>query len=402
MRGSVALLAGEPGVGKSTLALQMLCGVVQGAGVGLLISAEESPTQVAMRAARLGPGSEGILIAPESSLGGALAVLEEAKPELAVVDSIQTIYDTDLAGGPGSPVQVRECVARLVRAAKDMGSTLLLIGHVTKDGTVAGPKSVEHLVDVVLTFEGEAGGSVRVLRSAKNRFGPCPEVAFFEMTEGGLVCLSDVSRLFLARRPDGAGVAVAGVLEGSRALLVEVQALVAPSPLSYPRRAAAGLDGRRVPLVLAVVEAKLGVPVSRADVFAAIPGGMTVHDPGADLALAMAVVSCWSGRPVASDTVVIGEVGLGGEVRAPRALPQRLTEAARMGFSRVVVPKGVALPGLEVVGVADVAEAAEACLGPGWRKRGKVAGASGLKNGLRPRVDVQHAPDASACPEEVD
>ncbi|MGD9701917.1 MAG: DNA repair protein RadA [Acidimicrobiia bacterium] len=355
--GSVTLLGGEPGIGKSTLLLQMLA--ARG-GRSLYVSAEESAQQVKLRAERLGAESHDLWLLAETALPHVLAAIEELQPELVVVDSIQTVSDPDLPSTPGSVVQVRECAHRLVQEAKRRGITVVLVGHVTKDGSLAGPRVLEHVVDTVLSFEGERHHALRLLRAVKHRFGPTSELGLFEMAEAGLIGVPDPSGLFLSdRRPGTAGSVVVPTLEGQRPLLVEMQALVVGSSLPQPRRSAQGFDQGRLSLLLAVLDRRAGVSVTANDVYASVLGGVRLSDPGADLAVCLAVASALLDRPLPTDLVVCGEIGLGGELRQVAQMPRRLAEAARLGFGRAIVPmsapngvRGIALERVESLGQA--------------------------------------------------
>jgi DNA repair protein RadA/Sms len=363
--GSVVLLAGEPGIGKSTLLLGVLAGLAA-AGPVLYVCAEESREQVRLRAERLDALHPRLLLAAETDLGTIRAQIEALRPEVVVVDSVQTVADPELAGAPGGVGQVREVAAQLVRLAKERAIATFLVGQVTKDGAVAGPKTLEHLVDVVLNFEGDQHHALRLVRCTKNRYGPAYEVGCFEMTEAGLEPLADPSRLFLSARQAGVpGVACTVSLEGRRPLVTEVQALVVPSGLAVPRRTAQGLDPGRLAILVAVCERRARVSLAGHDVFAATAGGVRLTEPAADLAVCLALASAARDWPVPSDLAAFGEVGLGGEVRPVPQLPRRLAEAARLGFRRALVPAtGPALRGadraaadLELVPVASVAEA---------------------------------------------
>jgi DNA repair protein RadA/Sms len=355
--GSVTLLGGEPGMGKSTLLLQVLAHLAQAGARCLLVTAEESREQVRLRAERLGSLPDGLLLVSETSLPRILAHVDAVMPGVLAVDSIQAVADPDLGGVPGSVTQVRECAHKLAQLAKARTLTTLLVGHVTKDGTLAGPRALEHVVDTVLSFDGERHHALRMLRALKHRFGPTDELGLFEMGERGLAAVPDPSALFLAdRRADAPGSVVTATLDGIRPLLVEVQALVVPSPA--PRRSVQGLDGARLPLLLAVLERHGGFETAGADVFASVAGGVRVPGAGADLAVALAVASAVVGRPVPAGTVAIGEIGLGGEVRQVPQAHRRLREAARLGFTAALAPLSTpAVAGVEVVPVGDVAEA---------------------------------------------
>lgn len=357
--GSVTLLVGEPGMGKSTLLLQALGQLAASGARCLLIGAEESPEQVRMRAERVGALHPRLLLADTTSLDGVRAHVDDVVPAVLAVDSIQALTDPELPGAPGSITQVRECAYSLTRLAKERGLPTILVGHVTKEGTLAGPRALEHVVDTVLSFDGDRHHTLRFLHALKHRFGATTELGLLEMQGDGLADVPDASALFLSdRRPDAPGSVVAPVVEGSRPLLVEVQALVAPSGAPMPRRSATGLDSARLALLLAVLQQRAGVQVADAEVYASVAGGVRVSEPGVDLAVALAVAGARDGGVVASDTVVLGEIGLGGELRQVPQAARRLAEAARLGFRRAIGP--VSLPtesGIRVVPVATLAEA---------------------------------------------
>ncbi len=343
--GSVTLLGGEPGIGKSSLLLQALAALARSGSRCLLVTAEESAAQVRLRAGRLDAVAPGLHLLAETRLPEILAAVHELAPDVVVVDSIQTVLDPELGAAPGTVGQVRECAARLVREAKERSLTTVLVGHVTKDGALAGPRVLEHLVDTVLGFEGDRHHALRLLRADKHRFGSTAELGVFEMGEQGLVDVPDPSGLFLADRHRGiAGSVVVPTLEGHRPLLVEVQALVSSSTLPSPRRSAIGLDQRRLVLLLAVLDRRASLGFGTNDVHASVVGGVKLVEPGADLALALALASARTGVPVPDDVVACGEVGLGGELRQVGATPRRLAEAARLGFRRAVVPASAPEP----------------------------------------------------------
>jgi DNA repair protein RadA/Sms len=365
--GSATLLGGEPGIGKSTLLLQALGRLAAGGHRCLLVGAEESPEQVRNRAERLGALRDELWLVAESSLPHVVAHVEELRPAVVAIDSVQTLVDPDVPGAPGSTTQVRACASRLTRLARELATATVLVGHVTKDGALAGPRQLEHVVDTVCSFEGDRHHGLRFLRTRKHRFGSTREVGIFEMTETGLVPVPDASALFLAdRRADGPGSAVAATVEGARPLLVEVQALVAPRE-DGARRVAAGVDANRLSMLLAVLERHAGVDTRRADVYASVAGGLRVAEPGVDLAVAAAVAGVATGRVLAPRTVLIGEVGLGGEVRSVAHPALRVAEAARMGFTRVVGPRSLADgagSGVDAVAVDHVAAALAAAFSP--------------------------------------
>jgi len=358
--GSVTLLGGEPGIGKSTLLLQALAALARNGTTCLLACAEESAQQVRMRAARLGALEAGLWLVAETDLSAILAHAASVGPDVLVVDSIQTVFDPELASAPGSVAQVRECAHRLVRAAKDAGRATVLVGHVTKDGAIAGPRVLEHVVDTVLSFEGERHHALRLLRAVKHRFGPTSELGLFEMTDDGLIGVPDPGRLFLSdRQAQAPGSVVVPTLEGHRPLLVELQALVAKSGLTMPRRSAQGLDSGRLAMISAVLEERVGVVLTGADVYALAVGGVRVVEPGADLALALALVSSVTGTALSGDLVACGEIGLCGELRQVGQTGRRLSEAARLGFRRAIVPASAPEPpaGIEVLRAATLVEA---------------------------------------------
>src|SRR5882672_132124 len=368
VRGSLVLIGGDPGVGKSTLLLQAARALAQAAPPVLYVTAEESAAQVKMRADRLGIATDGLLLWPENDLSVVQAHLDDVKPRALVIDSIQTVFLPDLESAPGSVAQVRECGARLMTLAKGLGIATFLVGHVTKEGALAGPRVLEHLVDTVLYFEGERHHAYRVLRAVKNRFGSTNEIGVFEMAEGGLVEVKNPSGFFLAERPENApGSVVVSSLEGTRPVLLELQALVAPAPVGTPRRTVLGADYNRVCLLLAVLEKRAGVPLGSQDVFVNVAGGGRVTEPAADLGIVVAAASSYMDRAVPGDVLVVGEVGLTGEVRAVAALELRLREAAALGFRRAIVPQSnVPEPtkaSLDVRGVATVGDALTALLG---------------------------------------
>src|SRR6266446_4765369 len=367
VRGSLVLIGGDPGVGKSPLVLQAARALAQAAPPVLYVTAEESAAQVKMRADRLGIATDGLLLWPENDLSVVQGHLDDVKPRALVIDSIQTVFLPDLESAPGSVAQVRECGARLMTLAKGLGIATFLVGHVTKEGALAGPRVLEHLVDTVLYFEGEQHHAYRVLRAVKNRFGSTNELGVFQMGERGLLEVKNPSSFFLAERPrDAPGSVVVAGLEGTRPLLLELQALVAPASFGTPRRTVLGADYNRVCLLLAVLEKRAGVPLASQDVFVNVAGGGRVMEPAADLAVLVAAASSYMDRPVRGDVVVLGEVGLTGEVRAVTGLGARLREAAQLGFTQAVVPRTNLLetprPPLEAHGVATVHEALDVLL----------------------------------------
>ncbi len=362
--GSCVLIGGSPGAGKSTLLLQTLCKLAA-RHPALYVTGEESPQQIALRARRLGLPTDQLKVMAETSVEAVCAIAARSAPRILAVDSIQVMYCTDIASAPGSVSQVRESAALLVRHAKQTGSVLLLVGHVTKEGALAGPKVLEHMIDCSLMLEGSADSRFRTLRSHKNRFGAVNELGVFAMTEQGLKEVSNPSAIFLQRGDEiAAGSLVMVVWEGTRPLLVELQALVDASPLGNPRRVTLGLDPGRLAMLLAVVHRHGGIQMGDQDVFVNVVGGVKVLEPSADLALILALVSSFRDRPLPRDLVAFGEVGLAGEVRPVPSGQERLREAAKHGFRRAIVPAGNApkqkIPGMAVVLVRKVTEALEA------------------------------------------
>ena len=335
---SLVLVGGEPGVGKSTLLLMALRAMSADRKV-LLVTGEESPAQVQLRAARLG-GAGAIDVLAETELEAVCATLERERPEVCVIDSVQTLYAAELGSAPGSVAQVREAAARLLRVAKENGVAVFLVGHVTKDGTVAGPRVLEHLVDCVLQFEGDRYRAHRILRAAKNRFGSTNELGVFEMTGTGLVGVPDPSELFGRSEAGEIGAAVACALEGTRPIMLEIQALVAPTDLAMPRRVATGVDPKRLAMIVAVLARHARLPLGTADVFVNVAGGVRIDEPGADLAVALAIASAARGVAVKDGLAAFGELGLTGRLRAATQAERRLEECAKLGFSTVLVPKG--------------------------------------------------------------
>lgn len=361
--GSVILFGGEPGIGKSTLVLQIAGGMAVRYGPVLYVSGEEAPAQVRLRADRLGIDTPGLYLLSEQHLLRIVRAVEELRPMALVVDSLQTVQARGDGGDIGGIGQVREAAAELARLAKGLDMIAFLVSHITKGGEFAGPKTVEHLVDVAIYLEGTREGDLRILRSMKNRFGATNEVAVFRMEEAGLVEVSNPSLFFVPRdRVQKPGAAVVPVLEGSRTLLVEVQALVSPSSgYGPPQRRTAGLDFNRVLVLLAVIERRLGAHIGVQDCYLAVAGGLEVREPAVDLGICAAVLSSLRDRPIPADTVLMGEVGLGGDVRPVRKAPERLREVEKLGFRRAIVPSQSLPQGLslEVVGVRTVGEAAE-------------------------------------------
>lgn len=343
--GSLVLLGGEPGIGKSTLLQQVAGDIALSTGEVLYVSAEESPQQVKLRAERLGIATEKLLLLPETEIEAIVEIAGRMKPALVIVDSIQTVGSTQISSAPGSVSQVRDCTLQLMRMAKNSSVPVFIIGHVTKEGTVAGPRALEHIVDAVLYLEGERFHSYRLLRGAKNRFGATNEVGVFEMRGEGMVDVENPSALFLAEHSGHAsGSAVTVSMEGTRPLLVEVQALVSTTAFGTPRCTTNGLDHNRVLMLLAVLTKRIGLALGNQDVYVNVAGGFTLGEPAVDLGVAAAVASSFRERPIAPDTALIGEVGLGGELRAVTRIEARVREAAKLGFKRCVLPRsGAAL-----------------------------------------------------------
>ena len=364
--GSLVLIGGEPGIGKSTILLQVAAELEQAGASTLYVSGEESALQVKLRADRLGPHAQQVSLLGETLLETILATAERHTPAVMIVDSIQTVFTGDLEGAPGNVGQVRECAARLMRFAKERGVAVLLIGHVTKGGGIAGPKTLEHIVDTVLYFEGESSLDHRVLRAAKNRFGSVDEIGVFRMTESGLIAVANPSELFMAHRggPPASGSAVTALIEGTRPVLIEVQALAAKAGFGTPQRVSNGFDARRLAMLLAVLERRAGLAYSSLDVFLNVVGGARLNEPAGDLAIAAALASSVSDRPIDGSTVFIGEIGLGGEVRPVSQVERRLAEADKMGMREAFIakrsvparaPRNLRIHGIE--SVRDVFEA---------------------------------------------
>jgi DNA repair protein RadA/Sms len=358
---SLVLVGGEPGVGKSTLLLMALRAMSK-SHRALLVTGEESVAQVGLRAERLG-GADDIEILAETDLDAICATLEEIRPAVCVIDSVQTLYSAEIGSAPGSVAQVREASARLLRVAKEAGVGLFLVGHVTKDGAVAGPRVLEHLVDCVLQFEGDRYHAHRVLRAAKNRFGSTNELGVFEMTGTGLVGVPDPSQLFGATREGEVGSAVACALEGTRPLLLEIQALVSPTDLAMPRRVGTGVDPKRLAMIVAVLARHGRIALGQADVFVNVAGGVRIDEPGADLAVGLAIASAAKGVPISSGTAAFGEIGLTGRLRPAVQAERRLEECAKLGLGTVLVPSATKrVGGLETKQVDSVKQAISAAL----------------------------------------
>lgn len=382
--GSLVLIGGDPGIGKSTLLLQVANKLSYSLPRILYVSAEESGQQVKLRASRLDVADtktvdpqtntqepqngkaiakkeNNLYVMPETDLEEILRELESLKPQVAIIDSIQTLHFAALTSSPGSVAQVRECTSALMQVAKRENISLLIVGHVTKEGAIAGPRVLEHLVDTVLYFEGDRYASHRLLRSVKNRFGATHEIGIFEMAEGGLVEVDNPSELFLGNRDEASpGTSIVVACEGTRPIVVEIQALVSPTSYTSPRRSTTGIDYNRLQQILAVLEKRVGVPLSKLDAYVASVGGLGVGEPAADLGVAISIVASFRDRIVDSRTVLIGEVGLGGQVRLVSQMELRLKEAAKLGFKKAIVPKGQSLPddiGLEIIPISKVIDA---------------------------------------------
>lgn len=361
VEGGVVLIGGDPGIGKSTLLLQVLCHLGRSAQA-IYVSGEESPQQIAMRARRLGLDASEVELLAEINLEKILATLQTHKPNIAVIDSIQTVYSEALNSAPGSVAQVRECSAQLTRLAKQLGITVILVGHVTKDGSLAGPRVLEHIVDTVLYFEGDQNSSFRLIRAFKNRFGAVNELGVFAMTEKGLREVANPSALFLSHHDSQvAGSCITVTMEGTRPLLIEIQALVDESHAPSPKRLCVGLEQNRLAMLLAVLHRHAGIPCFDQDVFINAVGGVKIAEPAVDLAVILSIVSSLKNKPLDNKLIVFGEVGLAGEVRPVQGGQMRLKEAAKLGFSKAIVPKSNApkakIAGLEVIAVERLDQA---------------------------------------------
>ena len=356
--GSAILVGGDPGIGKSTLLLQAAAAFASAGARTIYVSGEEAPAQIRLRAARLGLAQAPVLLAAETNLRDILTTLDTERPALVIIDSIQTMWADHVDSAPGSVSQVRATAHELTSFAKRRDVSVILVGHVTKDGQIAGPRVIEHMVDTVLYFEGERGHQFRILRAVKNRFGPADEIGVFEMTGQGLAEVTNPSALFLGERAETAsGSVVFAGIEGTRPVLVELQALVAPSPLGTPRRAVVGLDSNRLSMILAVLDARCGVSLAGNDVYLNVAGGLRIAEPAADLAVAAALLSAMTGEPVPSDTVIFGEISLSGAIRPVTQPELRLKEAEKLGFSSACVPyqmKRVDESGISVSRVQDL------------------------------------------------
>ena len=368
VKGSIVVVGGAPGIGKSTLLLQ-LCGLVDEGQKILYVSGEESERQIKMRAQRLGVDGGKIYVLAETGLNEVLSAAEHLEPDLVIIESIQTMFDAVVSPAPGSISQVRECTMAIMRQTKDRGYTTFVVGHINKEGSIAGPKVLEHMVDCVLYFEGERSTSFRILRAGKNRFGSTNEIGVFEMADNGLKELQNPSEILLSGRPDAApGTCVTCVIEGSRPILAEIQALVAPSAYNSGRRSSNGIDYNRATLLLAVLEKRGGMALSGCDAYINVIGGLELDEPSADLATVLAIASSFRDKPLGADLAAVGEVGLSGEVRSINSLNMRLTEISRLGFKRCVIPAHIkddikAPQGLELIAVKDIREAIRQTLG---------------------------------------
>lgn len=369
VNGSLVLIGGDPGIGKSTLLLQVSAQLAESSYQVLYISGEESPKQIKLRADRLDVSSSNLYVYSETDLQRIVQYIEDMNPSFVVIDSIQTIYMPEVTSAPGSVSQVRECTAELMKLAKTKGIPIFIVGHVTKEGNIAGPRLLEHMVDAVLYFEGERHHTYRILRAVKNRFGSTNEMGIFEMKELGLKEVLNPSEIFLEERPVGvAGSTVVASMEGTRPVLVEVQALISPTSFGNPRRMATGIDHNRVSLIMAVLEKRAGLLLQNQDAYLKVAGGIKLDEPAIDLAVAMSIASSFRDKPTSPTDAVIGEVGLTGEVRRVSRIEQRVQEAAKLGFHRVIIPSknlgGWTIPeGIEVVGVSNIGEALRYTLG---------------------------------------
>ncbi|AQX74026.1 DNA repair protein RadA [Dehalococcoides mccartyi] len=366
--GSLMLLGGEPGIGKSTLLLQVAASVAQSGGKVVYVSGEENPAQIKMRAQRLGISGEGLFLMAETDLNAILAQLSVLCPSLVVIDSIQTVFLPELEAAPGAINQVRESALRLMQWAKSSGASVFITAHVTKEGNIAGPRILEHIVDVVMYFEGESQSAYRLIRSVKNRFGSTNEVGIFEMKSEGLVEVANPSQIFLSnRQANTVGSAVTAVLEGSRPLLVEVQALTNTTSFGQPRRTANGVDFNRTIMIAAVLSKRLSMRLGTQDIIVNATGGIRLDEPAADLAIALAIASSYRDIGVCPETIALGEIGLSGELRTIPHLERRLSEASRLGFTRALVPAGancqnININGIQIIAVSTVKEAIKLAL----------------------------------------
>ena len=361
--GSLVLVGGDPGIGKSTLLLQVCRNLAENGSSVLYISGEESLRQIKLRANRIGTFNENLQLLCETNLDTVREVMERKKPDVAIIDSIQTMFDEEIGSAPGSVSQVRESTNVLMQIAKGMGVSIFIVGHVTKEGTVAGPRVLEHMVDTVLYFEGDRHASYRILRGVKNRFGSTNEIGVFEMRKDGLAEVANPSEFMLNGKPEGAsGSVVVCSVEGTRPILIEIQALVCRTNFGIPRRQTTGTDFNRVNLLMAVLEKRLGIQIGDCDAYVNIAGGMKINEPAIDLGIIMAIVSSYKNRPIDEKTIVFGEVGLSGEVRAVSQAQQRVQEARKLGYETVIMPKVSAeglenIKGIKIIGVSGIGEA---------------------------------------------
>ena len=370
VKGCVALIGGDPGIGKSTLLLQVMARLVELGHSALYVSGEESPTQIALRAQRLQLEPRGLTLMSEIELEHIESVISSRKPEYVVIDSIQTIFSSQLDSAPGSVSQVRECAARLTRMAKTVGTTLIFVGHVTKDGSLAGPRILEHIVDTVLYFEGDRNMSYRILRAVKNRYGSTNEIGVFEMLDSGLSQVENPSLMLISGRPKNtSGTCIACAMEGTRPILAEVQALVSASSFGNPRRMATGFDYSRMAMLLAVLEKRAGYFFGNMDAYINVIGALKLDEPATDLSVALALISSLKDVPIRDDVLAFGEIGLGGEIRSVNHCEQRIKEAARLGFKTCIIPRHnfKSVPDklkkeIEVIGVKNVYEAFANCV----------------------------------------
>ncbi|WP_163971919.1 DNA repair protein RadA [Oceanobacillus halotolerans] len=366
--GSLVLIGGDPGIGKSTLLLQISSQLADKNLSVLYISGEESTRQTKLRADRLGVQSDSLYVLAETNLLDIVTQIEQIKPSFVVIDSIQTIFREEITSAPGSVSQVRECTSELMRVAKSNGIPIFIVGHVTKEGAIAGPRMLEHMVDAVLYFEGERHHTYRILRGVKNRFGSTNEMGIFEMKEEGLREVLNPSEIFLEERPHGAaGSTVVASMEGTRPVLVEIQALISPTSFGNPRRMATGIDTNRVPLLMAVLEKRAGLMLQNQDAYIKVAGGVKLDEPAIDLAIAVSITSSFRDQPTKPDDIIIGEVGLTGEIRRVSRIEQRVQEAAKLGFNRVICPEknldGWTIPtNIQVIGVNTVQDAMEVAI----------------------------------------
>ncbi|KAF0133273.1 MAG: DNA repair protein RadA/Sm [Candidatus Saganbacteria bacterium] len=363
VRGSVVLFGGEPGIGKSTLMLQAANSFKENV---LYVSGEESAKQIRLRAERLGALSTTLNIFPENNLFAAEKIIEKIKPQLLIIDSIQTVFRDDIPAAPGSVSQVRDCAAYLVKIAKNRHIPVFIVGHVTKEGNIAGPKILEHIVDTVLYFEGDMHKQFRILRAVKNRFGSLNETGIFEMKEKGLIPVKNPSEMLLSERPSGqSGSAVVPIIEGSRALLLEIQALTSKTYLAAPRRAVVGVDYNRASIVIAVLERRMNLGLSSQDIYLNAAGGIKAYEPAVDLAMALSIASCYLNKPIGQEIIIIGEIGLAGEIRAVSQIESRVKEAEKLGFKSAVIPnrnfKQLTKQKIKLFGVDHISEAFKAC-----------------------------------------